>query len=95
MMRRYAGRLETGAMVVTFLKLCGAGAILASICYGAHVLFFHDLSALRFWQKAIDLFLTIAIGAFAFFATAYALRVAEVQDVVVLARKRFGPQPSA
>jgi hypothetical protein len=50
---------------------------------------------LRFWQKAIDLFLTIAIGAFAFFATAYALRVAEVQDVVVLARKRFGPQPSA
>lgn len=95
MMRRYAGRLETGAMVTTLAKLCGAGAVLAAICFGAHILFFRDVFALRLWQKAIDLLITIAIAAFAFFATAYALRVAEVQDVVVLVKKKFGRQRSA
>ncbi|MEY2493045.1 MAG: putative peptidoglycan lipid flippase [Verrucomicrobiota bacterium] len=95
MMRRYVGRLETGEMILTLLKLSAAGAILAVICYGAQILFFHDLSALRLWQKGIDLLITISIGAFAFFASAYALRVAEVHDVVTLVRKRFGVQPSA
>jgi len=95
MMRRYAGRLETGAMLVTLAKLCAAGAVLAGICYGAHFLFFREVFALRLWQKAVDLLITIPIAAFAFFATAYALRVAEVRDVVVLLKKRFGRQPSA
>jgi putative peptidoglycan lipid II flippase len=89
MMRRYTGRLETTALVATFLKLCVAGALLALICYGAHILFFRELFALRTWQKAADLLITIPIAASAFFGAAYSLGVGEVQDLVVLVRRRF------
>src|SRR5205823_8318776 len=34
MMRRYTGRLETGLLVGTFLRLCIAGALLGLVCYG-------------------------------------------------------------
>src|SRR5207302_1251061 len=84
MMRHYTHRLETAAFVATFLKLCLAGALLALICYGANILFFRELFALRSWQKAVDLLVTIPIAAMAFFGVAYVLRVAEVQDVVSL-----------
>jgi len=90
MMRRYTGRrLETTALVATFVKLCAAGALLALICYGAHILFFRELFALRTWQKAVDLLMTIPIAAIAFFGAAYALGVGEVQDLVVLMQRRF------
>ena len=90
MMRRYTHRLETRTLVATFLKLCLAGALLGLVCYGAHVLFFRQLFALRIWQKAVDLLITIPIAALAFFGAAYVLRVAEVQDVVALVRRRLG-----
>lgn len=89
MMRRYTGRLETGTLLVTFTKLCLAGALLAAICFGAQFLFFRNLFELRIWQKVIGLLITIAVGAATFFVTAYALRVAEVQDVVALVRKKL------
>ena len=90
MMRRYTGRLETSALVATFLKLSVAGALLGLVCYGAHVLFFRQLFALRIWQKAIDLLITIPIAAIVFFGAAYALRVGEIQDLVILLRRRLG-----
>ena len=90
MMRRYTGRLETSALVATFLKLSVAGALLGLVCYGAHVLFFRQLFALRIWQKAIDLLITIPIAAIVFFGAAYALRVGEIQDLVMLLRRRLG-----
>src|SRR5437867_11938028 len=54
MMRRYTGRLETGLLLATFLKLCLAGALLGLICYVAHDLFFRQPFALRNRQNAID-----------------------------------------
>jgi hypothetical protein len=88
MMRHYAGRLETGALIKTLAKLLVAGALLAGICLLAQHFIFAP-SGLTAWRKAIGLALTIAVGSSAFFGAAYLLHVAEVRDVVLLLRGRF------
>jgi putative peptidoglycan lipid II flippase len=90
MMRHYTTTLETRTLLVTLGKLLIAGAALAVVCLAAHWEFFGTLSALRIWQKAIEVGLTVMIAAGVFFGTAYLLGVAEVHDVVTLVRRRFG-----
>ncbi len=90
MMRRYVGRLETGELLVTFVKLLLAGALLAAVCFGAQWAFFRTLPDQRVWQKLIEIAITIPAAAAAFFGAAYVLRVAEVNDLVKLLRRRFG-----
>ncbi len=89
MMRRYAEHLETRAMLLTLGKLAIAGAALAAVCFAAHWEFFRALSTLRIWQKAIEVGLTIAVGAVVFFSVAYLLRIAEVHDVTTMLRRRL------
>ena len=89
MMRRYAGRLETGQMLRTLAKLSLAGAVLALVCFGGQWLFFRALADLRIWQKMAELIVVIAAGGAAFFGVAYLLRVAELHDVVVLVRRKL------
>jgi putative peptidoglycan lipid II flippase len=88
MMRRYAGRLETGAMIRTLAKLAVAGALLAGICFLAQRYFFLTPLGATAWQKAVGLLVTIAVGSAAFFGAAYLLHVAELRDVVELVRGR-------
>ena len=88
MMRRYTGRLETGAMIKTLAKLLVAGALLAGICLLAQHFIF-ALGGLTLWRKAFGLLVTIAVGSAAFFGAAYLLHVAELRDVVTLVRGRF------
>jgi putative peptidoglycan lipid II flippase len=90
MMRRYAGRLETGAMFLSITKLLVAGVPLAAICWFANQQLFLSVSNLSEWKKIIELTITIAIGSATFFGVAYLLRVAEVHDVVELVRRKFG-----
>jgi putative peptidoglycan lipid II flippase len=89
MMRRYAGRLETGTMLKTLAKLLLAGALLAGICLLAQELLFATALGATAWRKALGLTITIAAGAGVFFGTAYLLHVAEVRDVVELVRGKF------
>ncbi len=88
MMRRHAGRLETGAMFKVLGKLLLAGALLAGVCVLAQRFFFEG-GELPEWKKIVDLTITIAVGAGVFFGAAYLLRVAELRDVVDLVRKKF------
>jgi hypothetical protein len=67
-----------------------AGALLALVCFGAQWLFFRSLQDLRIWHKAIGVTITVVVAAAVFFGTAYLLRVAEVEDVVKLVRRRLG-----
>jgi putative peptidoglycan lipid II flippase len=88
MMRRYAGRLETRAMLTALAKLLVAGALLAGVCLAArHFIPFSEFAST--WKRAVGLLPTIVIGAAVFFGAAYLLRVAEVRDVVELVRGRF------
>jgi putative peptidoglycan lipid II flippase len=89
MMRHYTGRLETGTMLLTVGKLLIAGAVLAGICWLAWRSFFATHAHVSVWQNAIAIVITIVVGAATFFGTAYLLRVAEVQDVVDLVRRKF------
>ena len=89
MMRRYTGRLETGAMIKTLAKLLVAGALLAAICLLAqHFILLPDV-AISAWRKLFGITLTIVVGGGAFFGAAYLLHVAELRDVVLLVRGRL------
>jgi putative peptidoglycan lipid II flippase len=88
MMRHYAGRLETGAMIKTLAKLLVAGALLAGICLLAQQFIFAP-TGLTAWRKVFGLLVTIAVGSAAFFGAAYVLHVSELRDVVQLVRGRF------
>jgi hypothetical protein len=75
-------------MLRTLAKLFLAGALLAGICLLAQ--YFQLVSPdWSLWRKALGLTITIAVGAAAFFGTAYLLHVAEVRDVVELVRGKF------
>jgi len=89
MMRRYAGRLETGQMLATLGKVLLAGTVLAVICFAAQRFFFLPATAVSQWKLIAELALTIGIGVMAFFGTAFLLRVAEVHDVVILVRRKL------
>jgi len=89
MMRRYAGRLETGAMVKTLAKLLVAGAFLAGICFLAQQFIFVPSVAADTWQRLFGIVVTIAVGGGAFFGVAYLLHIAELRDVVTLVRGRL------
>ena len=90
MMRRYTGRLETGAMIKTLAKLLVAGALLAGICLLAQHFIFFSHAGTSAWRKLFGLTLTIAVGGATFFGAAYLLHVGELRDVVVLLRTKFG-----
>ena len=88
MMRRYAGRLETGALLGTLAKLLLAGACLGLVCWFGAEFFFPAGVVQRQWWKLLGVLTTIAAGGSVFFLAAYLLRVAELHDLVeVLKRK--------
>ena len=89
MMRRHTGRLETGMMLATLGKIALAGAVLAAVCLAAQQFIFPPAIHGSGWRLILDVALTIVVGAGAFFGTAYLLRVAEVQDVVTMVRRRL------
>jgi hypothetical protein len=88
MMRQHTGRLETGQMLATLGKVLAAGAVLAAICVAAQRFVF-PADGGSGWELVLEVILTIAIGVGAFFGTAYLLRVAEVHDVVTIARRKL------
>ncbi len=88
MMRRYAGALESGAMLRTFAKLLVAGACLAAVCFLGTHLFFSGTAKLTLGRELLSVGVTVITAGVVFFVTAYALRVAELQDLVqLIARK--------
>ncbi|MDQ6808704.1 MAG: murein biosynthesis integral membrane protein MurJ [Verrucomicrobiota bacterium] len=90
MMRRYAGRLETRAMLTTLGKLLVAGALLAAVCWFAQRFIISAGVGATTWRKLFGVSVTIAIGGAVFFGAAYLLHVAELRDVTALVRRKLG-----
>ena len=89
LMHRHLGRLESRAMLVLLSRLCVASALLALICWaGAHYLL-SGWAIEHFWPKLGSLFLVIAVGAGAFFWSASALRIREMQEITQAVRRRL------
>jgi len=89
LMRGHTRRLETRQMLVGLGKICLAGALLALICWAANYLWLDAWAGMRFFQKVAILLMTIAVGAAAFFGAAFLLRVAEVNDIIDVFRRRL------
>jgi putative peptidoglycan lipid II flippase len=89
MMRRYAGQLETGATFVTLLKLLAAGACLGAVCWFGGQYFFPAGVPQTEWWKFVGVLTIVSVGAVVFFVVAYLLRVAELQDIVALVKRRL------
>jgi putative peptidoglycan lipid II flippase len=97
MMRRYAGSLETGALLALLGKMLVPLALLAGVCWLSLQTMFYPGARLPEWQRVFGVLLVIATAAAAFFGSAYLFRIDEVRDVVSLVRRKFrrGDQPSA
>ena len=89
MMRRYAGALETGAMMKTLGKLLTAGAGLALVCWAAVEFYLGSGSHLATLPKLVAVLGTVGVGVVLFFGTAYLLRVGELQDIVAVVRRKL------
>src|SRR6266446_2148900 len=90
MMRKYAGPLETGAILGLLARLVIPALLLTGICWLGLEFLFPPGAALPEWQKIFGVLLVIAVAATVFFGSAFLLRVHEVRDIVDLARRRFG-----
>jgi peptidoglycan biosynthesis protein MviN/MurJ (putative lipid II flippase) len=88
-MRRHVRRLETRQLLVGLGKMCLAGAVLGLVCWAANYWWLGAWAQLRFFPKLCELLVAIAVGAAAFFACAFLLRVNEVQEIVDIFRRRF------
>ncbi len=89
LMRRHVRRLETLQLLGSLLRICVAGALLALVCWVANHFWLNQWSDMRLVEKLIILLSTIAVGAGAFFTTAFALRVGEVQDLFGIVRRKI------
>ena len=90
LMRRHLGRLESAALLSLLVRLAGASAILAAVCWaGNHFLLAHWPTQ-RFWPKLGELLAVIVVGAAAFFVSATALGIRELQDVSHAVKRRLG-----
>jgi putative peptidoglycan lipid II flippase len=89
LMRRYAGRLESGMMLQTVAKLLVAGASLGAVCWFGTRLFFSSGIPDSELHKLFGVLTIVIAGGAVFFAVAYLLRVAELRDLVDVARRKL------
>ena len=90
MMRKYAGPLETDALLGLLAKLLVPLALLAGICWLAVQTMFYPGAHLPEWQKIFAVLLVIGVAGGVFFGSAFLFRVDEVRDVVGLIRRKLG-----
>src|SRR5438876_1120533 len=90
MMRKYAGPLETGAILGLLAKLVIPALLLAGICWLALEFLFQSGAPLPEWEKIIGMLAVIALAATVFFGSAFLLRFTEVRDIVDLVRRKLG-----
>jgi ABC-type uncharacterized transport system permease subunit len=89
-MRREVQSLETRTMLITLMKVLIAGALLAAVCVAGNRWLLADWATQRVLLKIIYLAGTIAVAGLAFFGTALALRLGELDEVTVLVKRKLG-----
>lgn len=89
-MTRYAGDVGTKSLVVAFVKIGVATAVMAGLCIAANKYLFTDLGAMALWEKGLWLGGVIGVAAGAYFTVTKLLRVAEVADVLALVKRKAG-----
>jgi hypothetical protein len=88
-MHRYLGRLESRAMLSLLWRLAAASAVLALVCWVGSDYLLAGWAVERFWPKAGSLAAVIVAAASAFLICATALRIREMQDIVLAVQRRL------
>jgi putative peptidoglycan lipid II flippase len=81
-MRRQIGNLDTNRLIVALAKILLATDALALVCIGCDWLFLSKWDGMNFPLQALSLGLTIILALSAFIATARALKLREMRDVL-------------
>jgi putative peptidoglycan lipid II flippase len=89
LMRSHLGRLESGAMARLLARLAVACVVLGGLAWGGSQWLLAGWADQAFWPKCGSLFLVIAVAAAGFVATANALRITEVHEIVAAVRRRL------
>jgi putative peptidoglycan lipid II flippase len=90
MMIRQTGGLETPALLRNMGKLTIAGIPMALVCVGANHWIFGNLAHMAFIPKAVGVLGTIGVAAAVFGGLVAMLRIEEVDDVIRMAKRKFG-----
>ncbi len=89
-MVRYAGDVGTKGIVVSFLKIGTATAVMAALCLFANRYVFTDLDGMSLLMKAVWLGGVVGVAAGAYFVVALLLRVDEVGEMVSIVKRKTG-----
>ena len=81
-MRKFAGDLGTGELLVMLVKLLAAGAMMAGVCLLANRYLFTDLAGMKFLLKITLLSATIGAASGVYFIVAKLLRVSEADEAL-------------
>ncbi len=81
-MRKFAGDLGTGDLLVTLAKLLLAGALMAGVCVIANRYLFADLAGMKIILKIILLSATIGVASGVYFVAAKLLRITEADEAL-------------
>lgn len=94
MMLGHLGGLETRRFLSTLAKLAISSAVLALVCWVSQRQFLPDLANMHFVPKLVAVMVTIGLAATVFFATAYFLKIDEVEDVMKIFKRKILRSPA-
>lgn len=89
LMRRKIGRIDGRDILVTFLKILAASAVMSAAAWGSHYTLAANLSGHGFVTRAIEAFVPIAIGGGVFLAAAKLLRISELEKLIGALRRKI------
>ena len=89
LMRRKIGRIDGRDILVTFLKILAASAVMSAAAWGSHLVLAANLSGHGFVTRAIEAFVPIAIGGGVFLAAAKLLRISELEKLIGALRRKI------
>jgi putative peptidoglycan lipid II flippase len=89
LMYRQLGGLETGRMLVLLVKAGIAGLALAAVCFASTHWLLAGWATQHFLSKALALLGTVVVGGLVFTACGVALRIDELNELIVMIRRRL------
>lgn len=90
MMIRYAGDIGTGRLLLSFLKIGMATAVMAGVCFFGMRWLLSDLSAMLFWEKAVSVLGLIGVAGSVYLIMSFMFKVDEIRDVLAMVRGKRG-----
>jgi putative peptidoglycan lipid II flippase len=88
-MRKFAGDLGTGDLLILLMKLVIAGAAMGGVCLLANHLLFSHLTETNWVVKAGGLGATIALAAGIYFVASKLMRVSEAEEALAMVLRKL------